>query len=264
MQTKPIVGVSADRTLIGAHPSHVAGEKYLTAVVDGAQALAVVLPALGYRQLATDIIGAIDGLLFTGSYSNVEPHRYNGPPSEAGTLHDAARDATTLPLLRAAVDAGVPVLAICRGFQEMNVVFGGTLHQNVHTVHGYDDHRESKDDDLDTQYGPSHLLQVVNGGLLSRLASDAQTVHVNSLHAQGIERLGEGLTVEARAPDGLIEAVSVTRARAFALGVQWHPEWKFAADPLSRAIFRAFGDACCERMRIRTGTGVADASFVNP
>jgi putative glutamine amidotransferase len=261
MHTKPLVGVSADRTTIGAHASHVAGEKYLIAVVDGAQALAVVLPALGYRQPPADVIAAVDGLLFTGSYSNVEPHRYNGPPSAAGTLHDAARDATTLPLLRAAIDAGVPVLAICRGFQEMNVVLGGTLHQSVHTVQGYDDHRESKDDDLDTQYGPSHLLHLMQGGLLARLASGAQTVRVNSLHAQGIEQLGDGLTIEARAPDGLIEAVSVTHARAFALGVQWHPEWKFAADALSRAIFRAFGNACRERMRIKSG--VADASLVN-
>ncbi|CAB3757005.1 gamma-glutamyl-gamma-aminobutyrate hydrolase family protein [Paraburkholderia humisilvae] len=263
MQTKPLIGVSADRTMIGAHPSHIAGEKYLVAVVDGAHALAVMLPALGYRQPAADIIATVDGLLFTGSYSNIEPHRYNGPPSAAGTLHDAARDATTLPLLRAAVDAAVPVLAICRGFQEMNVVFGGTLHQNVHTVQGRDDHRESKDDDLDTQYGPSHALHVVPGGLLARLASGAPTVHVNSLHAQGVERLGDGLTVEARAPDGLIEAVSVTHASTFALGVQWHPEWKFATDPLSRAIFRAFGDACHDRLRIRTGTGVADGSLVN-
>jgi putative glutamine amidotransferase len=264
MQTKPLVGVSADRTTAGAHPSHIAGEKYLTAVVDGAQALAVVFPALGYRQSATDLIAAVDGLLFTGSYSNVEPRHYNGPPGAAGTLHDAARDATTLPLLRAAIDAGVPVLAICRGFQEMNVVFGGTLHQSVHTVQGYADHRESNDDELDTQYGPAHLLHIAQGGLLARLAAGAQTVRVNSLHAQGIERLGDGLSVEARAPDGLIEAVSVTDARAFALGVQWHPEWKFATDALSSAIFRAFGDACRERMRMRTSVGAADTSFANP
>jgi putative glutamine amidotransferase len=263
MQTKPLVGVTADRTTIGAHPSHMAGEKYLTAAVDGAHALAVMLPALGRRQRAADILAAVDGLLFTGSYSNVEPHRYNGPPSAPGTLHDAARDATTLPLLRAAIDAGVPVLAICRGFQEMNVVFGGTLHQSVHTVQGYDDHRENSDDGLDAQYGPSHPLQLAPDGLLACLASGAQAVRVNSLHAQGIERLGDGLRIEARAPDGLIEAISVAEARAFALGVQWHPEWKFAADPLSSEIFRAFGDACRERVRSRARAGAMDTPLAD-
>jgi putative glutamine amidotransferase len=263
MQTKPVVGVTADRTTIGAHPSHATGEKYLTAVSDGAQALAFMLPALGHRQPVADILAAVDGLMFTGSYSNVEPLRYNGPPSAPGTLHDPARDATTLPLLRDAIDAGVPVLAICRGFQEMNVAFGGTLHQSVHTVQGYRDHRENSDDSLDVQYGPSHPLQLAPAGLLARLASGAQTVRVNSLHAQGIERLGDSLRVEARAPDGLIEAIGVADARAFALGVQWHPEWKFAADPLSGAIFRAFGDACRERMRIRARAGATHASLAN-
>ncbi|HVE10798.1 MAG TPA: gamma-glutamyl-gamma-aminobutyrate hydrolase family protein [Paraburkholderia sp.] len=258
MHRKPLIGVSADRSMIGAHPSHAAGEKYLAAVIDGAEALAFIVPALGYRQAPADLIAAVDGLLFTGSYSNVEPHRYGGAASAAGTPHDAARDATTLPLLKTAIDAGVPVLAICRGFQELNVAFGGTLHQSVHDIDGYHDHRENKQHDIDTQYAPSHALRIAEGGLLHRLAGGAQTVRVNSLHGQGIERLGDTLIVEARAPDGLIEAVSVANARTFALGVQWHPEWRFASDALSSAIFRAFGDACRARMRIRTGCGVSD------
>ncbi|CAD6540770.1 Gamma-glutamyl-gamma-aminobutyrate hydrolase PuuD [Paraburkholderia hiiakae] len=257
MRTRPLVGVTADRTMMGPHASHVAGEKYIGAAVDGAGALAFVLPALGERQAASDILEAVDGLLFTGSYSNVEPHRYGGPASEAGTLHDPARDATTLPLMRAAIEAGVPVLAICRGFQEMNVVFGGTLHQQVHNVARYDDHRENKDDPLDTQYGPAHALKLVEGGLLQRLAGGAREARVNSLHGQGIERLGAGLVAEAFAPDGLIEAVSVANAHSFALGVQWHPEWKYADDALSTAIFHAFGEACRNHMlaRIPRGAG---------
>ncbi|MEX3937071.1 gamma-glutamyl-gamma-aminobutyrate hydrolase family protein [Paraburkholderia phymatum] len=254
MPTKPLVGIGADRTMRGEHPSHVVGEKYIAAVVDGAQALAVLLPALGERQAPDDVLAHVDGLLFTGSYSNVEPRRYGGHASAPGTLHDPARDATTLPLMRAAIDAGIPVLAICRGFQEMNVVFGGTLHQSVHTVDGYGDHRENKEDDIDVQYGPSHALHLVQDGLLHKLAGGASEVYVNSLHGQGVERLGNGLTVEARAPDGLIEAISVANARAFALGVQWHPEWKHASDALSTAIFRAFGAACRDRMRTRTGS----------
>jgi putative glutamine amidotransferase len=257
MQIKPLVGISTDRTMRGAHPSHVVGEKYIAAVVDGAQALAVLLPALGERQKPEDVLSHVDGLLFTGSYSNVEPQHYGGHASARGTLHDPARDATTLPLMRAAIDAGIPVLAICRGFQEMNVVFGGTLHQSVHTVDGYADHRENKEDDLDVQYGPSHELHLVQGGLLQKLAGGASEARVNSLHGQGVERLGNGLTVEAHAPDGLIEAISVANARAFALGVQWHPEWKHANDALSTAIFRAFGAACRDRMRMRTGSAAS-------
>src|SRR6266702_2338133 len=267
MQMKPLVGITADRTMMGLHPSHVAGEKYIAAVVDGAQALAMLLPALGDRQAPEDLFAHIDGLLFTGSYSNVEPHRYGGHASAPGTLHDAARDATTLPLMRAAIDAGIPVLAICRGFQEMNVVFGGTLHQSVQTVDGYDDHRENKEDDLDVQYAPSHAIRLTPGGLLHRRLiepmSGADEVRVNSLHGQGVARLGDGLVSEAVASDGLIEAISVQDAPAFTLGLQWHPEWNHADDALSAAIFSAFGKACRDRMRIKAGSGVLSVVGTN-
>jgi putative glutamine amidotransferase len=253
MQMKPLVGVTADSTIIGAHPSHSVGEKYITAIIDGSQAWVMLLPALGARQAAEDVLASVDGLLFTGAHSNVEPHHYSGKTSAPGTAHDPARDATTLPLMRAAVDAGVPVLAICRGFQEMNVAFGGTLHQSVHAVAGFNDHRENNDDALELQYAPSHAIRLSAGGTLSRLAGNVLEARVNSLHGQGIDRLGDGLLVEAAAPDGLIEAVSVKDAPAFALGLQWHPEWKQAQDTLSNSIFRAFGAACRDRMRIRRG-----------
>jgi putative glutamine amidotransferase len=259
MQNKPLVGISADRTMIGAHPSHVVGEKYINAIVDGSHALAMLLPALGERQSCEDVLAAVDGLLLTGSYSNIEPHHYGGRCSAPGTLHDAARDATTLPLLRAAIATGMPVLAICRGFQEMNVAFGGTLHQSIHTTAGLNDHRENREDALDTQYAPSHSITLTQDGLLQCIARGAKEARVNSLHGQGVERSGAGLTVEATAPDGLIEAVSVTDARGFALGVQWHPEWMHASNPLSTAIFSAFGDACRARMRSRIGSGAASA-----
>lgn len=247
----PLIGITADRVLHGAHPCHLVHQKYVDPVVDAAQGLAVVLPPLGERQPPAALLPLLDGLLFTGSYSNVEPHWYGGAPSAPGTLHDPARDASTLPLLRAAVAAGVPVLAICRGFQEMNVVFGGSLHQRVHEVPGLADHRENREQPLEQQYGPAHAIQIAAGGLLQRLAGGADEARVNSLHGQGIHRLGEGLRVEARAPDGLIEAISVVEAPAFALGLQWHPEWRHAENPLSTAIFRAFGAACRERRRRR-------------
>jgi putative glutamine amidotransferase len=135
----------------------------------------------------------------------------------------------------------------------MNVAFGGTLHQSVHAVEGLSDHRENKNDELDVQYAPSHPVRLTRDGLLQRLVSGAAEVRVNSLHGQGIGRRGTGLAIEAVAPDGLIEAVSVNDASAFALGVQWHPEWKYADDALSAAIFQAFGAACRDRMRTRAG-----------
>jgi len=261
MERKPLVGITADLTQIGAHASHAAGDKYVAAVVDGAGALAMLLPALGAWQAPEDVLDAVDGLLFTGSYSNVEPHHYGGEPSAPGTAHDAARDATTLPLMRAAIAAGVPVLAICRGFQELNVACGGTLHQRVHDVPGLDDHREDDDAPLDVQYGPSHAIRLTPGGLLHTLAGGRGEVRVNSLHKQGIALLGADLAVEATAPDGLIEAVSVVGAPAFALGVQWHPEWRQGHDPLSSAIFRAFGAACRARRQARAhGTPAAGAA----
>lgn len=254
MLNKPLVGITADTTEIGAHLAHVVGDKYVTAVVEGADALALAVPALGAKQACVDLVRALDGLLFTGSASNIEPGRYGGAPSVPGTPHDPARDATTLPLMRAAIEAGVPVLAICRGFQEMNVVYGGTLHQRVHEIDGRDDHREDHAAPLDVQYGPAHMVRLVEGGLLRSILGDRTEMRVNSLHMQGVDMLAPGLVVEAVAPDGLIEAIRPAAAPAFALGVQWHPEWKHAGDPHSTAIFRAFGAACRMRANARVAT----------
>jgi len=160
-------------------------------------------------------------------------------------MHDPARDETTLPLIDAALELGVPLLAVCRGFQEMNIVLGGTLHQLVHEVPGYRVHKENPEDPLDVQYGPAHRVTLIEGGMLRKLAGK-EVVTVNSLHAQGVAELAAGVTVEAVAEDGLIEAFRVDGARNFALAVQWHPEWKVTEDPFSLAIFEAFGDACSE------------------
>lgn len=246
----PVVGVPACRKPFAAHPFHAAGEKYLTAVLDLAGAVPLVIPALGGERALPVVLAHVDGLLFTGSESNVEPHHYGGPPSADGTLHDPARDATTLPLIRAAVAAGVPVLGICRGFQEMNVAYGGTLWQRVHETGTYHDHREDPADPLDVQYGPSHEVRLVPGGVLQRLYGEAR-VEVNSLHWQGVRDLGPALVAEAHAPDGLVEAFRVRDAAAFAVAVQWHPEWKAADNPFSRALFGAFGDAVRARARAR-------------
>ena len=245
---RPLIGIPADRRMLGQHPFHVVGDKYARAVLDGAGGLPLLVPALAEELELDDLLVRLDGVMFTGSPSNVEPHHYSGAPSDPGTLHDPARDATTLPLIRKAVASGVPVLGICRGFQEMNVAFGGTLHQKVHEVEGRRDHREDPTLELDVQYGPAHEVILEPRGSLYGLAGKDR-ITVNSLHSQGIDRLGEGLSVEARAPDGLVEAFRVDRAKTFAIAVQWHPEWKAMSNPFSRALFAAVGAAARARLQ---------------
>ena len=209
-----------------------------------------MLPALGDEGDIEEVLRHLDGVVLPGSPSNVEPHRYAGAPSVPGTLHDPNRDASTLPLIPRAVELGVPLLGICRGFQEMNVAYGGTLLQRVHEVPGHIDHRDDESAELDVQYGPAHEVRLEPGGVLSKLAGVPE-IRVNSLHWQGVATLGKDLTVEARAPDGLIEGFRVSSARTFAVAVQWHPEWRAMSNPFSRALFAAFGDASRERAQTR-------------
>jgi len=246
-QRTPIVGIPACIKMLDGHPFHAAGVKYVEAVVSAAGCAPLVLPALGQRLDLELVLELVDGLLLTGSASNVAPERYGQSLARPDLKTDADRDATTFPLIRAALAAGVPLLGICRGFQELNVAMGGSLHQEVHAQSGMLDHREAPAADLDVQYGPAHPVRLAPGGLLRELLDGAGEITVNSIHGQGIARLGAGLAAEATAPDGLIEAIRVEGARAFALGVQWHPEWRVAENPQSMAIFRAFGRACAQR-----------------
>jgi putative glutamine amidotransferase len=244
---RPVIGIPADRRMIGPHPFHAVGEKYIAAVVQAADCLPLLIPVLETPLDVAQILAHVDGIFFPGSPSNVEPTRYAGNPSIPGTLHDPHRDATTLSLIPRAVERGVPVLGVCRGFQEMNVAMGGTLHQRVHEVEGLGDHRENKEQPLDVQYAPSHDVLLEQGGVLRKLAG-ADRISVNSLHWQGVDRLAPGLVVEARAPDGLVEAFRVQSAPNFALAVQWHPEWKVMTNPFSQALFAEFGRASRRKM----------------
>jgi putative glutamine amidotransferase len=238
---KPVIGIPADRRLLGSHWFHCVGEKYINAVVQAAEAVPVLLPALGERYLR-EWLASFDGILFTGSPSNVEPHRYRGPKSTPGTLHDPERDATTLPMISGAIEAGVPVFGICRGFQEINVALGGTLTQKLQDLPGNLDHREDANLPLEEQYGPSHEIELIEGGMLHKIAG-SRKMKVNSLHSQGVDRLAPSLVTEAKAEDGVIEAFRIDGAKTFALAVQWHPEWKVMENPFSRALFAAFGQA---------------------
>jgi putative glutamine amidotransferase len=242
MASPPLVGLPTDRKHIGPHPFLAAGEKYVRAVVDGAGALPVLLPTLQPALPLRELLRSVDGILLTGAVSNVEPHHYGDEPSYEGNLHDPARDATTLGLVPLALEMGVPLLALCRGFQEVNVALGGTLYQKVQEQPGLLDHRENPDDPLEKQYAPAHAVTFNPGGVLAAIAG-VPSLRVNSLHGQGVARLGKHLKVEAVAPDGLVEAFR-HEGPGFLLGVQWHPEWRVAENPFYLGIFKAFGDAC--------------------
>jgi len=238
---------------------HAVGDKYVQAALQAVGALPVLIPAIG-PQLAGEeqamtealdrLLDALDGVLLTGSPSNVEPHHYGGAQSRTGTAHDPARDATTLPLIRHAIDRAVPLFAICRGLQEVNVALGGTLHQLVHEVEGRWDHRSPKSPDADINYGPAHDIEIADGGVLHRLLGERR-VRVNSLHAQGVDHLAPRARLEAIAEDGQVEAFSVPDAPAFALALQWHPEYRALENPVSMKLFGAFAAACRARAAAR-------------
>jgi putative glutamine amidotransferase len=237
----PIVGIPACMRKVNERLVHTVADRYPNAIIDATGCLPVLIPAIGSRIDVTAVLDALDGLLLTGSPSNVHPSEYGSEPLDPEILHDLARDATTLPLIREAVRRDLPVLAICRGIQELNVALGGTLHQRVHELPGRLNHRSRKESP-DGAYGPAHPVTLAPGGLLAGLAGSPE-VMVNSLHSQGIDLPGPQLRIEAVAPDGQIEAVSLPIAR-FVVGVQWHPEYKALENLLSAALFSAFAAAC--------------------
>ena len=248
MPSAPLVGLPSDSKPIGLHRYQAVGEKYVRAVIQGAGAIPVLIPSVSPPLPLRELLGRLDGLFLTGSYSNIEPHHYSGGASYEGNLHDPARDATSLSIVPLAIRMQVPVLAVCRGLQEVNVALGGSLHQKVHEVDGRHDHREDEDAPLDQQYGPAHPVQL--HGLLAELAG-ADQAQVNSLHGQGIDRLADGLLAEATAPDGLVEGVRLDSSESFLLAVQWHPEWKVRENPFYLGIFQAFAAACRQRAASR-------------
>ncbi len=237
----PIVGIPACARTRNEAAWHETPARYAEAIFHASGVLPVMIPPLGPAQI--HLLDRIDGLLLPGSPSNVHPCHYEGGASATPDLHDYERDATTLPLIREAIARAIPLLAICRGIQELNVALGGTLHQTVHDVPGRLDHR-SGPGTLEEKYGPKHPVRLF--GRLARLIG-ATEIMVNSLHGQAIDHPAPGMEVEAVAPDGTIEAVWVASAPGFAQGIQWHPEWRYAERPGSMAIFEAFGDACRAR-----------------
>ena len=232
-----LVGLPACTRVLGGHVQFATPARYAAPLTGAAGAIPVMIPPIG--PAALPLLDRLDGLMLPGSPSNVEPHHYANMTDETPEFHDPDRDATTLPLIREALRRGMPVLAICRGIQELNVALGGSLHQRVHLLGGRDDHR-GQGPTREEQYAPRHEV-ALHGRLAALLGRERTTV--NSIHGQALDRLAPGLSIEATAPDGTIEAVCVDGA-PFAFGVQWHPEWAYATNPDSLTLFRAFGDAC--------------------
>ena len=240
---KPIlVAVPADIRDFENYRWHASPATYLSAILNVAGAVPVIVPALEGIDVR-GVLSGFHGVLTTGSRTNVHPSRYGTAPDETHAPFDEARDALSDGMIREAIDLGLPLLAICRGHQELNVAFGGTLASEIQEIDGRDDHRAPEHPEMDERFAIRQRVNVEPGGRLEAIVG-APTLQVNSLHRQAIDRLAAPLSVEARAPDGTIEAVSHASARSFCLGVQWHPEYFAESDPASGAIFRAFGDAC--------------------
>ena len=237
---RPVVVIPACTKLIEGHIFDAVGRKYSAAVAEVAECQPLLVPVGPGMTDIGSIFEVADAILLSGSVSNVAPEHYGEETPIMPDRLDPLRDALTLPLIRAAVERKTPLFAICRGFQELNVAFGGSLYQAVHAVDGHKDHRARFDIPLDESYGPVHPVRL-SGKLRDWVGKDE--IMVNSLHWQGIARLAKPLKAEAFAEDGLVEAVRGPDDAAFCLGVQWHPEWAAKANPISVSLFRRFGAA---------------------
>ena len=246
MTTRPLIGVPADTYSNGPHLYHSAGDKYLRAVAEVAQCIPLVIPAMADALDLDGLLERLDGVLLTGAVSNVHPPHYGETPSIAHEPYDLVRDDLTLKLIGRCIARELPLFCICRGFQELNVALGGTLEAELQLGSGRLDHRAPNAEALNERYGLVHDIDIVPDGMLARILGKTRT-RVNSLHRQGLARVADALTVEARAPDGIVEAVSVRDAQTFALGVQWHPEYRAADNPDSVKLFTAFGTAARNR-----------------
>lgn len=250
---KPLVWLPAcHRNLDLADPGGytVLADRYAAAVT--ALSLQPVLFPMAGAGDVPDLLPTVDGVLLTGSPSNVDATRFGGSALPTDLL-DPRRDALTMALVPAALDAGMPLLGVCRGLQEMNVALGGSLHQQVHSEPGYLDHREPESADLEVQFATRHEVRLAPGSAFAQWAGST-TAMVNSLHGQGIKRLATALVAEAHAPDGLVEGVRADRAQSFAFGVQWHPEWRYDSNPFYQRTLEAFAQACVEHCRRRSAS----------
>jgi putative glutamine amidotransferase len=243
MSIVPVVLIATDNRIFEGVRWHVTPAQYAEAVVIGAKAVPVLLPSVGDLTNILPVLDRVDGVVLSGARSNVHPSCYGVEPAPEYEPYDEARDATTLPLIREAIARGIPLFAICRGYQELNVALGGSLHTEIHEIDGRFDHRSPVSNSNDVKYGLRHLVKMAGEGCIGQILGE-DDVSVNSLHRQGIAEISSRLKIEATAADGTIEAVSVIDSKSFAVGVQWHPEYWVREDTASARLFQAFGAAC--------------------
>jgi len=241
--SRPVVGVIGNFLMIdGSYPAHAGGTMNTEAVAGVAGAMPLLVPCDPRLVTPQELMQTCDGFVFTGGRPNVHPAEYGEPEIEVPGGYDRARDAVTLPLIRALVARGQPFLGLCRGFQELNVAMGGSLYPEIRDLPGRMNHRMPPEGTLDERFALRHKVRFTDGGPFARLFG-APEVMTNSLHGQGIRRAGARIVIDGTAPDGTPEAIYVRDAPGFTLSVQWHPEYHAARDPVSRTLFEAFGDA---------------------
>ncbi|MDG2269801.1 MAG: gamma-glutamyl-gamma-aminobutyrate hydrolase family protein [Alphaproteobacteria bacterium] len=263
---RPLIGVNAELKDNNGFDMLATGYKYVASVIEACNAIAVLVPTMGDAEHGGDypvdnVIDRLDGMVLTGGRSNIEPHHYDGEPFRPETYRDPLRDSTTLPLARKAIECGLPIFGICRGIQEINVALGGSLHPYLWEIEGHNDHRMPQTDSMATRFGPRHPVILSEDGLFANIARRAgiegREVTVNSLHGQGLNRVADGLVVEALSEDGVVEGVSMPDAPGFVIGVQWHAEYRTETHSFNRALFESFGNAARRRAADRAGADVA-------
>jgi putative glutamine amidotransferase len=240
---RPIVGIIGNSHLINdEYPTHAGGTMNSEAVAQVADCIPLVIPPDPKLVSVAELMEVCDGFLLTGGRPNVHPEEYGEAETPAHGAFDRARDAITLPLVRACVERGQPFFGVCRGFQEVNVAMGGTLHPEIRDLPGRMNHRMPPDGTLEEKFALRHPVRFTDGGVFHQLMGAAE-VMTNTLHGQGVKCAGKRIVIDGHAPDGTAEALYVAGARGFTLSVQWHPEWRAGLDPVSRPLFEAFGKA---------------------
>ncbi len=236
---RPLIGVICCQRRIGEDLFQAVAERYLDAVIRFADVDAVLIPALPEVQDARRVLKRLDGVLLTGSPSNVAPQRYGQTEPGVGPF-DPGRDSVAMALIAESLEQEKPLLGICRGFQEVNAAFGGTLRPDLGGSDRPLPHHAPKGTDFAGLFEYRHPVDLVPGGVLDSVIGTPR-IEVNSVHYQGVDRLAPGLVVEARSGDGVVEAVRLEGENARLLAVQWHPEWRAGANPVSRDLYRLFG-----------------------
>ncbi len=241
--SRPVIGIIGNNHVIDdSYVTHGGGAMNSSAVAQVSGGLPLVIPADPKLVSVAELLEACDGFLLTGGRPNVHPDEYGEEETPAHGAFDRCRDAITLPLVRACVERGQPFMGICRGFQEVNVAMGGTLYPEIRDLPGRSNHRMPPNGTLEEKFALRHVVTLTEGGPFHRLFG-AREVMTNTLHGQGVKTAGKRIVIDGHAPDGTPEALYVKGAPGFTLSVQWHPEWNASADPVSRPLFEAFGDA---------------------